>query len=78
MGLFQKVMTRTLCQNVNFENGGTGTTIHVSVLHVLNIFTAKGTWHVCQFRDAKRVVMSFYVLRKNNKMQVAGLVRTFG
>ena len=24
------------------------------------------------FRDAKRVVMSFYILKKNNKMQVAG------
>ena len=33
MGLFQKVMTHKLCQNANFENGGT--TIHVSILHVL-------------------------------------------
>ena len=33
MGLFQKVMTLKLCQNANFENGGT--TIHVSILHVL-------------------------------------------
>ena len=41
-----KVMTHKLCQNANFENGGT--TIQVSTLHVLlniffNIFTAKGT-----------------------------------
>ena len=33
MGLFQKVMTNKLCQNANFENGGT--TIQVSILHVL-------------------------------------------
>ena len=45
-GLFQKVMTHKLCQNAHYENGGT--TIQVSILHVLlnifvNIFTAKGT-----------------------------------
>ena len=33
MGLFQKVMTHKLCQNANFENGGT--TIQVSIPHVL-------------------------------------------
>ena len=33
MGLFQKVMTAKLCQNANFVNGGT--TIQVSILHVL-------------------------------------------
>ena len=33
MGLFQKVITHKLCQNANFENGGT--TIQVSILHVL-------------------------------------------
>ena len=33
MGLFQKAMTHKLCQNVNFENGGT--TIQVSTLYVL-------------------------------------------
>ena len=33
MGLFQKVMTHKLCQNANFENGGT--TIQASILHVL-------------------------------------------
>ena len=33
MGLFQKIMTHKLCQNANFENGGT--TIQVSILHVL-------------------------------------------
>ena len=32
-GLFLKVMTHKLCQNANFENGGT--TIQVSILHVL-------------------------------------------
>ena len=32
-GLFQKVMTHKLCQNGNFENGGT--TIQIGILHVL-------------------------------------------
>ena len=32
-GLFHKVMTHELCQNVNFENGGT--TIQIGILHVL-------------------------------------------
>ena len=32
-GLFQKVMTRKLCQNANFENGGT--TIQIGILHIL-------------------------------------------
>ena len=33
MGLFQKVMTCKLCQNANYENGGT--TIQIGILHVL-------------------------------------------
>ena len=33
MGLFQKVMTHKLCQDANFENGGT--IIQVSILNVL-------------------------------------------
>ena len=33
MGLLQNVMTHKLCQNANFENRGT--TIQVSILHVL-------------------------------------------
>ena len=32
-GLFQKVITHKLCQNANFENGGT--TIQIGILHVL-------------------------------------------
>ena len=32
-GLFQKVTTRKLCQNANFENGGT--TIQIGILLVL-------------------------------------------
>ena len=32
-GLFHKVMTYKLCQNVNFKNGGT--TIQIGILHVL-------------------------------------------
>ena len=51
MGLFQNAMTHKLCQNANFENGGT--TIQIrnmhTVDHFVNIFTAKGTWLVCQF-----------------------------
>ena len=70
MGLFQKVIPHKLCQNANFENGGS--TAACTVEHFVNIFTAKGTWHVCQIRDAKKVVMSFYILKKINKMQVAG------
>ena len=42
-----------------------------TVEHFVNIFTAKGIWHVCQFRDAKRVVISFNVSKKINKMEVA-------
>ena len=33
-GLFKKVMTRNLCQNANFENGGT--TIQIGILLVLS------------------------------------------
>ena len=37
-GLFQKVVTQKLCQNANFENGGT--TVQIGILHVLlNIFS---------------------------------------
>ena len=32
-GLFQKVMTNKLCQNANFENGGT--TFQIGILHLL-------------------------------------------
>ena len=32
-GLFRKVVTHKLCQNANFENGGT--TIQIGILHVL-------------------------------------------
>ena len=33
LGYFKKSMTHKLCQNANFENGGT--TIQVSILHIL-------------------------------------------
>ena len=53
-----------------------GTTFQIGILHVLlntfNIATAKGTWHVWLFRDAKGLVKAFHVLKKINKMQVAG------
>ena len=67
-------MTYKLCQNANFENGGTTTqssTLHVLLNIFVNIFTVKGTCYVWLFRDAKRVVISFYVLKKINKMLVA-------
>ena len=32
-GLFRKVITHKMCQNTNFENGGT--TIQIGILHVL-------------------------------------------
>ena len=75
MGLFQKVMTRKLCQNENFENGGT--TIQVNILHVLwNILSISSLPRVhdmsVNLEMQKRVVMSFYVLKKINKMQVVG------
>ena len=67
-------MTHKLCQNANFENGGT--TIQVSILHVLlNILSISSLPRVHDTSvnfNAKRVVMSFYVLKKINEMQVAG------
>ena len=70
MGLFQKVRTQKLCQNANFENGGT--TIQISILHVLlNILSIFSLPRVHD-TSVNRVVMSFYVLKKINKMQVAG------
>ena len=74
MGLFQKVMTHKLCQNANFENWGT--TIQVSILHVLLNF--------CQYlyyqgymtrlsisgcKKSSHVILRF---EEKNKMQVAG------
>ena len=41
MGLFQKVMTDKLCHNANFEIGGT--TIQVSILHVLMNILSKSS-----------------------------------
>ena len=38
----------------------------------VNIFTAKGTENAWLFRVAKSVVVSFYVVKKIDKMQVAG------
>ena len=74
---YSKCQDSQIVPKCDFENGGT--TIEVSILHVLldiffNIFTAKCTRHVCQFRDAKKkkIVMHFYDLKNINKMQVAG------
>ena len=70
MGLFQKVMTHKLCKNANFENGGT--TIQASILHgLLNILSISSLPRVHD-TSVTRVVMSFYVLKKINKLQVAG------
>ena len=80
-------MTHKLCQNANLENGGTTIRIGIMDVLLLfvfllffcflffcffNVFTVEGTGHVQLFRDAKRVVISFYVVKKINEMQVAG------
>ena len=60
-GLFQKVVTHKLCQNANFENGGT--TIQIGIPHVLlNSFSIS---------LLSRVKDSFYLMKKIDKMQVA-------
>ena len=65
-------MAYKLGQNANFKNGGT--TIQMCILHVLlNMLSISLlSRHVWLFRGVKRVVMSFYVLKKINEMQVAG------
>ena len=73
MGLFQKVMTHKLCQNANFENGGIA--IQIGILHVLlNILSMSLLSRVHDtpgyLEMQKEVVMSFYVLKEINKMQV--------
>ena len=70
MVLFQKFMTHKLCQNANFENGGIP--IQIGILPVLLNILSISLLYVWLFWDAKRVAMSFYVLKKINKMQVAG------
>ena len=59
-------MTHILCQNANFENGGT--TIQMgtacTVEYFVNILTVQGTRQVWLFRDAKRIlVLLFYILK---------------
>ena len=54
-------MTHKLCQNANFEDGGT--TIQVSILHVLlnifvNIITAKGL-SIRRCKKSSHVVLRF-------------------
>ena len=64
-------MTHKLCQNANPDNLGTNPAY--SVGYCFNIFTVQGTLHVWLFPDAKNgEFMSFYVLKKINRMQVAG------
>ena len=75
MGLFQKVMTHKLCQNANFENGDT--TIQVSILHVLlSILSISSQPRVhdtsVNSEMQKKKSCHFFVLKKINKMQVAG------
>ena len=61
-------MTHKLCQKANFENRVAA--IQIGILHGLlnNLSYLYYLGH-----DAKREVMSFYVLKKIKKMQVAGL-----
>ena len=79
MGLFQKVMTDKLCQNANFENGGT--TIQVSILHVLlNILSISSLPKVhdtsVNFEMQKEESYRFKFRRKLIKCRWP--VRTFG
>ena len=68
-------MTHKLCQNANFENEGT--TILIGAMHVLlNILSnLKCLGYIANLAISrcKRLVMSFYFLKKINKMQVARL-----
>ena len=74
MDLFQKVMSHKLCQNAIFENGGT--TIQVSILHVLldnlSIPSLPRVHGTSVNFEMQKVVMSCFVLKKTNKKQVAG------
>ena len=64
-------MTHKLFQNANFENRGTS--IQIGILHVLlNILSISLPTRVHGTSMQKRVVMSSYVLKKINKMLVAG------
>ena len=68
-------MSHKLCQNANFENGGT--IIQIDILHVLlnilSIFLLSRVHDTSYYFDMrKRLVMPFYVVKKRNKMQVAG------
>ena len=66
-------MTNKLCQNAKFENGGI--TIQIGILHVqLNILSISLLSWVHDrpgYFEMQKVVMSFYVLKKINQMQVA-------
>ena len=73
-GLFQKVMTHKLCQNANFENGGT--TIQIGTMHVLLNNLSISLLFIWLFRDAKGLVIACHVLKKIKKCRWP--VRTFG
>ena len=73
MGLFQKVTTCKLCQNANFENGGT--TIQIGILHVLlNILSMSLLSRVhdtfCYFKMQKDLSQHFTF--KENKQNAGG------
>ena len=54
MGLFQKVMTHKLCQNANFETGGTTIQVTCSILHVLlNILSKSSLRHTTRLSISK-------------------------
>ena len=70
-----KVMTHKLYQNANFKNGGT--TIQIGILHVLSnilsVYLLSMIHEMSGYLEIhKIVVMSFYTLKKINKVQVAG------
>ena len=62
-------MAHKLCKNANFENEGT--TIQIGILHVLLNVLSISLLSMVLDTSAKRVVMTFYVLKKINKTQVA-------
>ena len=66
-------MTHKLCQNANFENGGTTTQIGTLrvLLNILSISLLSRVHGTSGYFEMQKIVMSFYVLKKNNQMQVA-------
>ena len=67
-------MTYKLCQNANFKNGGT--TFQMGILLVLLNILPLSILSRVQDRDAKSVVMPFYILKKMKKVNKQCLLDT--